>query len=228
MGEGDSEEDKEIRKKYPHWSAMSNLEKVAVLQEPYRDGCFPEHDDSEWYIMRNHGRWSAYGSFDTHRLCGVSVDFELPFHARFADPATPPIDLDALKNRIAVQGVSDLKSIKGVSDFFWSPDNSLLIVLIDMDEACTEKQPAFCPEFQDHSEFPFKAVLQVYSPHDQDLGKPVLSISLKSHEQPVMVEWETGSNVARWTAELAKIKAQGLVKPLLSSSSHTPSGRPSR
>jgi hypothetical protein len=35
---------------------------------------------------------------------------------------------------------------------------------------------------------------------------------------PIMAEWATGGNVARWTAELTKIKAQGVVRPLLTAS----------
>jgi hypothetical protein len=33
---------------------------------------------------------------------------------------------------------------------------------------------------------------------------------------PIMAEWATGANVERWSTELSKIKAQGVVRPLLS------------
>jgi hypothetical protein len=185
LGEGDTEEDKEIRKRFPNWSTMNQVQKVAAMETEHI-GCVPENDDKEWYIMREKGRWIAHGNVRTYRLCGYYVDFELPFHARFAVPETGSISLEAIKNRILIMGVRDL---------FWSPNHELLVVLVNTE-------------------------LQVYSPHGQDLGRPVISMKLKESESPVMAEWATGSNVARWTAELKKIKAQGVMKPLLSSSPH--------
>jgi hypothetical protein len=221
LGEGDTEEDKEIREKLPNWFSMNGVEKVIAMQTlDLHDGCFPKHDDKEWYIVRNHGEWRAYGNFGTHRLCGVEVDFELPFHARFAAPAMAPISLDAIKNRITIKDVSDLKTIKGVTDVFWSPNHDFLVVLVDMDKSCINDRFNYCPPLDPHSDLLDQTLLQVYSPRGQDLGKPAISMLLKEFERPVMAEWATGSNVARWTAELKKIKAQGVVKPLLSSSSH--------
>jgi len=217
--DGHTDGDKWIREKLPNWSSMSEVEKAAAMQT-LDDGCFPGHDDKEWHIVRNHGRWSAYGGFDTHRLCGVAVDFELPFHTRFAAPAAVPISLDAIKNRITIKDVSDLKTIKGVTDMFWSPSHELLVVLIDIEKSCISNPSHFCLPRELDSKLTDLTLLQVYSPHGQDLGKPVISMQLKEFETPVMDEWATGSNVARWTAELKKIKAQGVVKPLLSSSLH--------
>lgn len=51
-GEGDTEEDREIRKSYPRWSSMSEAEKVAAMQT-VDEGWFPKHNDREWYIGRN-------------------------------------------------------------------------------------------------------------------------------------------------------------------------------
>jgi hypothetical protein len=62
--------------------------------------------------------------------------------------------------------------------------------------------------------FPAQTSLEVFSPRGQDLGKPVMTLSLMDFEGPVMAESATGSEVARWTTELMKIKAQGVVKPL--------------
>jgi hypothetical protein len=220
LGEGDSQEDREIRKSFPNWSTMTDVEKVSAM-ETKDDQCFPKHDDKEWYIARKHGQWRAYGNFDTHRLCGVDVDFALPLHAAFAAPAAAPIDLDALKHRITVKGVSDLKSIKGVKDSFWSPDYAILVVLVNTDKACVTTPFEFClPQELDPDDLDRTSLLQVYLPRGQDLGKPLISIPLEEFEGPVMAEWATGSNVARWTAELKEIKAQGVVKPLLSPSPH--------
>lgn len=220
LGEGDTEEDKEIRENFPKWSLMAKVHKVIVMQT-LNDGCFPKHDDKEWYIARNHGQWVAHGSFDTHRLCGGEVDFDLPFHAGFAAPAVGPISLDDIKKRITIKDIPDLKTILGVKDMFWSPNHELLVVLVNTDKACISNPIRICnprdldPEYLDQT-----SLLQVYSPHGQDLGKPVISMQLKEFEGPVMAEWATDSNVARWTAELKKIEAQGVVTPLLSSSSH--------
>jgi len=194
-GEGNTDEDKEIRENFPKWSNMSKLDKVTVMQT-LNDGCFPKHDDREWGIERNHGQWVAYGSFDTHRLCGVLVHFELPLHAKFAAPSPGPISPDSIKKQITANAVSDSEARKGVIDAIWSPNHEFAVVFADMDW------------------------LHVYSPHGQDLGKPIISVRLKEAENLVMSEAATGNNVARWTAELKKIKAQGVVKPLLSSSPH--------
>jgi hypothetical protein len=220
FGEGNTEEDMEIRENFPKWSHMAKVDKVTVMQT-LDDGCFPKHDDKEWYIARNHGRWVAQGSFDTHRLCGGDVDFELPLHSSFAVPAAGPVSLEAIKNRITIKEVRDLKMIKGVKDLFWSPNHELLVVLINTDKACISNPYEIClPWDLDPEDLDQTSLLQVYLPHGQDLGKPIISMQLKEFEGPVMAEWATDSNVARWTAELSKIKAQGVVKPLLSSSSH--------
>ena len=219
LGEGDTDEDKEIRKSFPNWSSMNGVEKVTAMQT-LDEACFPKHDDKEWHIARSHGLWSAFGGFDTHRLCGVAVDFDLPFHASFAAPAAAPISLDAIKNRITIKDVSDLKTIKGVIDVMWSPNHEFLVVFIDVNKACVSNSIDVCFPRKSEPEFASQTLLQVYSPRGQDLGKPVISMPLKEFEWPVMAEWATGSNVARWTTELKKIKAQGVVKPLLSSSSH--------
>ncbi len=218
FGEGNTEEEKEIRENFPKWSNMTELDRVTVMQT-LNDGCFPKHDDREWYIARNQGKWSAYGGFDTHRLCGVYVDFELPLHAKFAAPAAGPISLDVIKYRITIENVPDLKTIKGVRDLFWSPNHDFLVVIINTDKACISSPFKSCfPRDLDPELFDRTSLLQVYEPQGQDLGKPVISMRLKEFEGPVMEEWATGSNVARWTEELRKIKAQGVVKPLLSSS----------
>jgi hypothetical protein len=184
LGEGNTEEDMEIRENFPKWSKMPDVYKVTVMQT-LNDGCFPKHDDRDWYIARNRGQWVAHGRFDTHRLCGTEVDFELPLHASFAAPATAPISLDAIG-----------KQVPGAYDAFWSPGREMVVVLIDPDHTS----------------------LEVFLPRGQVLGKPVISMQLKEFEGAAMAEWATGSNVTRWTAELGKIKAQGVVTPLLSSS----------
>jgi len=218
LGEGDTEEDKEIRENFPNWSGMPEVYKVIVMQT-LNDGCFPKHDDREWHITRNHGQWSAYGSFDTHRLCGAGVNFRLPFHAKFTAPQEAPVTLGAIQDRIEINDAI-IKTIKGVIDVFWSPNHEFLAVLIDMEKDCVSNLVNICQPWNQEAEFADKTLLQVYFPLGQDLGKPVISMQLKEFEMPVMDEWATGSNVARWTAELKKIKAQGVVKPLLSSSPH--------
>lgn len=219
FGEGDSEEDKEIRKNYPNWPTMSDMEKVAAM-EKLDIGCFPEHDNKEWYIARSQGRWSATGIVWTHRLCGYYVDFELPLHVSFAAPAAGPISLDAIKNQVTIKDAPDLKTIRGVTDILWSPNHELLVVFVDVDKACVSNPIEICLPRQSEPEFADKTLLQVYFPHGQDLGKPVSSMQLKEYEKPVMAEWATGSTVTRWATELKKIKAQGVVKPLVSSSPH--------
>jgi hypothetical protein len=220
FGEGDHEEDMGIRKNFPNWSTMNEVEKVAAMQTA-DEFCFPKHDDEEWYIARNQGRWRASGYVRIPRLCGGFVDFELPLHASFAGPAAGPISLEAIKNRITIKDVRDLKMIKGVKDLFWSPNHELLVVIVNTDKACISNPYEICsPQDSDPDYFDLTSLLQIYLPHGQDLGKPVISVQLKEFEGPVMAEWATGSNVARWTAELSKIKAQGTVNPLLSSSSH--------
>jgi hypothetical protein len=220
LGEGDNEEDKEIRKSIPNWSTMDDVQKVAAM-EAEQIGCVPENDDKEWYIARNRGQWRAHGFVTTHRLCGYFVDFDLPLHASFRGPAAGPISPDAIKNRITIKDVFDLKTIKGVKDLFWSPDHKLLVVLINTEKACISNPSRIClPRELDPEDLDQTSLLQVYSPHGQDLGKPVISMQLREFEGPVMAEWSTGDNVAQWTAELKEIQAQGVVKPLLSSSSH--------
>ncbi|MGA3043453.1 MAG: hypothetical protein ABSF54_21975 [Bryobacteraceae bacterium] len=194
LGEGATEEDQEIRKSYPKWSSMTEVEKVAAMQA-VDDGCFPKHNDGEWYIERNQGRWVAYGAFDTHRLCGVYLSFELPFPAALAGPATMPISLNAIR-----------KQVPGAYDAFWLPNQEMVVVLVGLSKPLPGET------------FPSRTSLEVFSPHGQDLGKPSITMSLMDFEGPVMAESATGSNVARWTTELTKIKAQGVVKPLLAAS----------
>lgn len=193
-GDGDTEEDREIRKSNPQWSSMTEVQKVAALQT-VDDGCFPQHNDGEWDIERIQGRWVANGAFDTHRLCGVYVHFELPFPAALAGPATTPISLNAIR-----------KQVPDAYDAFWSPNQAMVVVLVGR----SKLGPGF--------PFPSQTSLEVFSPHGQDLGKPTLTLPLMDYEGPVMAESATGGNVARWTTELTKIKAQGVVKPRLAAS----------
>jgi len=147
----------------------------------------------------------------------VLVHFKLPLHASFAGPVVGPISLDTIKNHITIN--ADLKAIKGVKDLFWSPNHEILVVIINTDKACIRSPIEMCNSLDsDPDDLDQTSLLQVYSPHGQDLGKPIVSLQLKEFESPVMAEWAAGSNVARWTTELKKIKAQGVVKPLLSSS----------
>ena len=218
FGEGDGDQDKEIRESFPNWSTMSEVEKVAAMETEHI-GCVPENNDKEWSIARSHAQWSASGTVWTHRLCGYYVSFELPLHTKFAAPAAGPISLDVIKYRITIEDVPDLKTIKGVKDLFWSPNYEFLVVIINTDKACISNAIEICsPRESDPNYLDQASLLQVYEPHGQDLGKPVISMPLKEFEGPVMEEWATGSSVARWTSELMKIKAQGVVKPLLSSS----------
>jgi hypothetical protein len=194
LGEGDTEEDREIRKSDPKWSSMTEVEKVAAMQAVDHP-CFPKHNDGDWYIGRNQGRWVAYGAFDTHRLCGVYVHFELPSPAALAGPATMPISLNAIR-----------KQVPGAYDAFWLPNQEMVAVLVGLGTPLPGEA------------FPSRTSLEVFSLHGKDLGKPTITMSLMDFEGPVMAESATGSNVARWTTELTKIKAQGVVKPLLAAS----------
>lgn len=188
----DLEAEKELEARHPTWSKMTEEEKVAALVEE-DNGCVPAHDDTQWYIKRMPGRWGADGAFYTARLCGVSVDFELPFHAVFAGPIKAPIPLESIQ-----------KQVPDAYDAFWSPQGDLLIVLV-ADVKGTPVDPD-----------PFKYSLLVFQPHGAELEKPLLTLQLLPTEQPVMAEWATGKNVARWTAELTKIKTRGFQEPLLS------------
>jgi hypothetical protein len=217
LGEGGSDDDKQIRENFPKWSTMTNMDKVTVMQTLNR-GCFPEHDDREWHIVRNHGQWGAFGSFDTHRFCGGHVYFELPLRAAFTASATVPIALDALNERIRSKDIPAPKAIKGVIDALWSPNHDLLAVFVNPDKACISDSNQVCIERKLEPKFSDQTLLQIYLPRGDDLGQPVISLKLKAYERPVMTEWALGSNVPRWTAELRRIKAQGVVKPLLSSS----------
>jgi hypothetical protein len=216
--DGDTDYYKEIRKSFPNWSTMNEMEKVAAM-ETVDPACFPEHDDTEWNITRSLGGWSATGFVRTHRLCGYYVDFGLPLHESFAEPATGRINLEDIKDQITIEDVPDLKMIKGVKDLFWSPNHKLLIVLVNTDKACVGNPNEICaPRELDPQDLDRTSLLQVYSPRRQHLGKPVISMQLKEFEGPVMAEWSTGRNVARWNAELKKVNAQGVMEPLLSSS----------
>ncbi|MGD0097569.1 MAG: hypothetical protein ABSB60_13815 [Terracidiphilus sp.] len=217
MGEGDTEEDAVIRKSFPGWSTMNDVEKVTALGT-VDDQCFPKHDDREWQITRGQGRWTASGSIHTHRLCGGEVDFELPFHAKFAASDAGPISLDAIRNQIAIKDLRDLTPIKGVIDVLWAPNHAFLTAFIDMDGACISNQFDVCLPRDSEPEFAGKTLMQVYLPRGQVLGKPVISLQLKEFEKLVMAEGATGSSVARWTAALKKIEVEGVVKPMLASS----------
>ena len=116
-------------------------------------------------------------------------------HAALAGPATMPISLNAIR-----------KQVPDAYDAFWLPNQAMVVVLVGL----SKLGPGFT--------FPSQTSLKVFSPHGQDLGKPAITMSLMDFEGPVMAESATGSNVARWTTELTKIKAQGVVKPLLAGS----------
>ncbi len=191
---GDTDEDREIRKNHPNWSSMSEVEKVAALQAA-DDNCFPKHDDQEWYIGRDQGRWHAYGAFDTHRLCGVYVHFELPLSTSFAGPATAPVSLDSVS-----------KQMPGAYDAFWSPGREMVVVLVGLNKPLPDETA------------PSQTSLEVFSPRGQDMGKPIITMPLMEYERAIMAEWASGSGVAQWPAELTKIKAQGVVSPLLRAS----------
>ena len=143
-------------------------------------------DDGEWYIERNQVRWVAYGAFDTHRLCGVYVHFELPFPAALAGSATTPISLNAIR-----------KQVPDAYDEFWLPNQEMVVVLVGL----SKLGPGFT--------FPSRTSLEVFSPRAQDLGKPTMTMSLMDFEGPVMAESATGSNLARWTTELTKDQGPG-------------------
>lgn len=220
FGDGVDEDDKEIRKNFPNWPTMTEVEKVAAMEKE-QVGCVPDHDDKQWYIQRKRGQWIASGNVNTSRLCGYSVDFELPLHASFAAYAAGPISPIDIRDRITIKDVRDLKMIKGVKDLFWSPDHELLVVIVNTEAVCISNPIEICsPRDADPDYLDQKSLLQVYAPHGQELGAPVISMQLEDFEAVVMAEWATGSNVARWTAELNKIKAQGVVKPVLSSLPH--------
>lgn len=91
----------------------------------------------------------------------------------------------------------------GAYDAFWLPNREMVVVLVGLNKPLQAET------------FPSRSALEVFSPHGQDLGKPTVTMSLADFEGPVMAESATGSNVARWTRELTKIKAQGVVKPRL-------------
>lgn len=193
LGESDSEDDQKLREDNPRWSSMTDVEKVAAAQTD--GGCFPEHNDKDWYIARDKGRWVADGAFSTHRLCGVLVDFAIPFHPPFASSATVAISL----NDIA-------KQVPDAFDAFWSPDREMVVVFAGKIS-------------HDYPGETGGTSIEVFSPRGQNLGKPIAKMPLNRLEGPVMAEWATGANAARWSTELTIIKAQGAIKPLLTTSS---------
>jgi hypothetical protein len=46
---------------------MSDEEKVFAMDSG-DDGCFPNHNDTEWYITRHPGRWAALGAIPRHSV----------------------------------------------------------------------------------------------------------------------------------------------------------------
>jgi hypothetical protein len=96
--------------------------------------------------------------------------------------------------------------VPGAYDAFWLPNQEMVVVLVGLSRPLPGETS------------PSRTSLEVFSPHGQDPGKPTITMSLMDFEGPVMAESATGGNVARWTTELARIKAQGVVKPLLAAS----------
>lgn len=172
--------------------AKNDVATLARLHSEYGD-CFPRFNDTEWYINRGHGRWNALGGFDTKRLCGVWTKFPLPFHAAFAGPATTPISLATIK-----------KQVPHAYDDYWSPNHRMLVVLSGK-----------LTKIETYFEYPSQPTLKVFIPHGHNLGKPVITTRLKDGVQTVMAEWATGHYVAKWTKQLTRIKAQGVMKPRL-------------
>jgi hypothetical protein len=194
LGLGNNSEDQDIRRKFPNWASMSEAERGAAMQEIF-DPCFPNHNDTGWFIDRKNGRWTALGTIDTGRDCNGTVTFDLPFNTPFAGPASTPISLDEIR-----------KQVPDAYDAVWSPKKEMVVVLTGQ-----FKRNSITGESATVG-----TAIEVFLPHGQDLDRPVVTLRTDRATGPVMAEWATGSNVTRWTAQLTKIKAQGLVKPLLS------------
>jgi hypothetical protein len=183
-----------MRAKYPKWDSMTSQEKVAAVGETAEDFCGGDTNEQDWYFERDDGQWIAHSTVDLPHVCGDYLPFDLPFHAPFPAPFTGPISLDAIR-----------KQVPDAYDAVWSPKKEMVVVLagqIKVDKMTGERTSAH-------------ASLEVFLPHGQDLGKRVATLATGEATGPVMAEWATGPNVARWTAELTKIKAQGVVNPRL-------------
>jgi hypothetical protein len=190
QGLGDAEKyEEEYRSRYKDWSTMSDEEKVSALDSG-DDGCFPNHNDTEWYITRRPRRWAALGAIPTHRLCGTLVKFELPLPAIFGTSNTPPVSLESIRKRLP-----------GALDAVWSPRQETLLVLV-RDQTIAVLRPQ-------------NLNIEVFHPLNLEIGTPVLTIRLHLMEEPVMAEWALGANVDRWTTVLEKIRESGFQEPLM-------------
>jgi len=170
---------------------------AAHAQHAVESSCGGDTDEQSWYFERDWGKWAAHSTVDLPHVCGDFLPFDLPFHPPFATPFTGPISLDAIR-----------KQVPDAYDAVWSPNKEMVVVLVGvfkLDKALGEKIPG-------------RTSLDVFVPHEQELGKPIATLPTGALTGPVMAEWATGANVVRWTAELARIKAQGVVKLRLSPS----------
>jgi hypothetical protein len=184
----------EMREKYPKWPSMTDRERVAALQDTESDFCPGESSGEDWYFERDGGKWIAHGVVDRPHVCGGYLTYDLPFEAPFAGPFAGPISMEAIR-----------KQAPDAYDAIWSPNKEMVVVLVGelkRDKVTGERIPT-------------KTSLEVFFPHGEQLGKPAATLPTEESTGPVMAEWATGSNVARWTAELTKIRASRWVKPAL-------------
>jgi len=182
---------KQLREKYPTWDRMTVREKLAALEATVDDFCGGEMNEQYWYFEREQGKWAAHSTVGLPHVCGDFLPFDLPFHPPFATSFTGPISLDNIR-----------RLVPDAYDAIWSPKREMVAVLVGLNKPSGAKGP-------------LHTSLQVFLPHGQDLGKPISTLATGTSIGPVMAEWATGPSVARWSAELTKIKAQGVVQPRL-------------
>jgi hypothetical protein len=186
-----------IKKKYPNWDRMTATQQLAVLDDADEESCGGDTDDQSWNFYRDRGRWAAHSEVDLPHVCGDYLPFDMPFRPPFSAPFTGPITLAAIREQVP-----------DAYDAVWSPKKEMVVVLTGQ----------FTHNKITGEETTVRTALLVFLPHGQVLGKPIATLQTGTSTGPVMAEWATGANVTRWTAELARIKAQGVVRPRLTNS----------
>lgn len=142
--------------------------------------CAPEKtDERNWTIERGQGRWVVRGWAETHRLCGYGIDFDIPRVS-----PKPLVGHDEL----AVPWERIQQLVPDAYDAFSSPAGDLLVVFR-------------------------RGELLVFRLPAVDFQQPVARYKLRAPayrdfppEKAVLIEWAVGRHVARWNAEILKLK----------------------
>ncbi len=164
------------------WEAFQQGVRDGVKEDAKKRGseCAPEKtDDSNWTIERGQGRWVVRGWAATHRLCGYGFDFDIPRVS-----PKPLVGHDEL----AVPWERIQQLVPDAYDAFSSPAGDLLVVF-RWGELLVFRLPA--PDFQQPG-----TRYKLRAPAYRDFPP----------EKAVLIEWAVGRHVARWNAEILKLK----------------------